>query len=253
MNALAMNLRYATVAMVMLGCGWMSPMFGQSLSEALAQLEAPRYQTEIFLPYQAPQERKDMIVLHMNSLEAGLTTGEVTSLMGAPDEIIALFAAGDRTEELQGFQYVYLLERSRANDWGRAYDERYIHVNFNLGGQLVSAEGYSMPAFKEVIRELGLGFEFSMGLHETVKINGLLIRLDFIHGADAQSGAESATGKSDDAAEAIFAVSMPDRADNLKLNMGGESQGSQQTITYGSFRLTLLGIPGTDRVSLIVE
>jgi hypothetical protein len=189
----------------------------------------------------------------MNALETGMTTTEASQLLGAPDEIEALFVQGERTEEIQGFRYTYLLERKRANEWGKAYDERWIHLNFNLSGQLASAEAYAIPGFNELVRELGLGFAFSMGLHETVKINELLIRLDFVLDAGSASAGEASRAADEAASEARFSASLPDRADNLKLNLGDDAQPTLQTQTYGTYRITLLAIPSGDRVALVVE
>src|SRR5687768_6676725 len=120
-------MRFLTaLAVLLLGVWVFNPLKGQTLSEALHYLEAPKYQPEIFLPYLADQNRTAAIQKGWNELEPGLTVEEVRGLIGAPDEIDAVFGKGERTDVMKCFQYTYLFERAKADEWGKAYHEKYI-------------------------------------------------------------------------------------------------------------------------------
>jgi hypothetical protein len=227
---------------------------GQTLSEALHFLEASRYQSEIFLPYTAEPARVAEIQKGWNSLEPGQSTVEVRALMGAPDEIDAVFGKGERTDVMKCFQYTYLFERAKADDWGKAYNEKYIRLSFNLNGQLVSANGFAVKGFKELVREQGLGFQFEIGLHETVRVNDLYIKLDFVLAADEETAGESSSERMSPSAgnEALFSVILPDRQDNFKLTLGASNPSGRFKL-YGPYKISLVAVPDSESVILMVE
>ncbi len=226
---------------------------GQSLSEAFQLLEAERYQPEVYMPYRADEARQQQLITSMNLLETGQPIEEVRQLLGAPDEIHPIFVMGDRTEELHGIQYVYLFSRSKSEEWGLAYHESVIRIDFNLQGQLDAAEGLSVPGFNDLLRAVGLGFDFTMGLHETVKINDLLIRLEVVAGSGDASMAEAASNAATENAYAIFTVSLTDRKDNIRLRLDSGQATSEQSKMYNRYRITLNAIPAANRVALVVE
>jgi hypothetical protein len=241
---------WACLVFIAFSLGLSQELPGQSLAEAMKFLDVARYQPEVYLPYKADQVREQALGANMNSLESGYSTEAVLKTLGAPDEVEPIMVAGDRTEELQGFTYIYLWEREKSDEWGKPYNEKAIRVYFDLSGRLVSAEGYAVPGFHEVVRELGLAFEFTMGLHETVKINDLLIRLDFVLNGEGPSAGESGASETETSPSALFSLTMPDRKDNIELSMEGAEE---QSKTYSRYRITLLAIPNSDRVSLIVK
>jgi hypothetical protein len=226
----------------------------QSIGEALQYLDAERFQPEVYLPYQADAARSEQLITHMNMLALGQSTEEVRGLLGAPDEIEAVFKVGDRTEELEGFKYVYLFSREKSDEWGQAYNEKFLHLSFNLHGRLEGAEGFMVKGFHELVRELGLGFEFSMGLHETVKIDELFIHLDFILDAEAPASCESAGDREGAAGSyALFTLTLPDRKDNFKLAMDSPAKRGEQSKNYNKYKISLRAIPNSERVAIIVE
>jgi hypothetical protein len=226
----------------------------QTLSEALHYLEASKHQPEIFLPYTADAARVAAIQKGWNDLEPGQTTEEVRALIGAPDEIDAVFGKGERTDVMKCFQYTYLFERSKADEWGKAYNERYIRLSFNLNGQLVSANGFAVKGFQELIREQGLGFQFEIGLHETVRVNDLNIKLDFVLTSDEEGAGESSSERVGAAVgnDALFSVVLPDRQDNFKLSLGGSNPNARFKL-YGPYKISLVAVPDEESVILIVE
>ncbi|MFN8395111.1 MAG: hypothetical protein U0176_10720 [Bacteroidia bacterium] len=231
--------------------GWTA--HAQSLSEALHYLEAEKYQNEVFLPYQADQARIDGIHKGWNKLEPGQTIDEVRALIGAPDEIEAVFTKGERTEEIRCIQYAYIFSRSRSEEWGKAYDQSLIRLSFNLHGQLVSAQGYATPGFNELVRELGLGFQFEIGLHETVEVNDLLLRLDFLLMENAAKSPESSDNGLDmsTGSEASISVILPDRREAFKLVLGDDPE--KRFKIYGAYKISLLAVPDKDVAILMVE
>ncbi len=245
-------LRYAAICLLCWFWG-SGTCVGQSLAEAMHFFEAPLHAQEIYLPYKADLLREEQLRGQMNGLESGMNPDQVRASLGAPDEIEPILVQGDRTEEYSGFQYVYLLEREKSTEWGKAYEEKCLRINFNMSGLLISAEGHAVPGFKEVVREMGLDFAFSMGLHETVKVNDLLIRLDFVLDADAESAGEASSEADAQFPYGLFSVALSDRSDKLKLSMADGQDAGLQSKTYGQYRITLLAIPSNGRVSLVVK
>lgn len=231
----------------------LSKLTGQSLSEALHYLEASKYQSEIFLPYLADEARVAQIKQGWNKLEPGMATTEVRDLIGPPDEIEAVFGKGERADVMKCFQYTYLFERTKADEWGKAYNERYIRLSFSLAGQLVSANGFAMKDFKELVRELGLGFQFEIGLHETVRVNDLLVKLDFVLLSDEESAAESSSERMGHAVgnEALLSAVLPDRHGDFKLALGVGLDARSKI--YGPYKIHLIALPDTESAILMVE
>lgn len=230
-----------------------TPVCGQTLSEALHYLEGEKFQEEVFLPYVADEARAQSIHRGWNKLEPGQSMEEVRALIGAPDEIEAVFSKGERTEEIRCIQYTYIFNRTRSEEWGKAYDQSLIRLSFNLRGQLVSAQGYATPGFNELVRELGLGFQFEIGMHETVQVNDLLIRLDFLlmeneakRPESSDPGMETSSGS-----EASISVILPDRKEAFKLALGADPE--LRFKLYGAYKISLLAVPDRDVAILMVE
>lgn len=245
--------------MLMAFSGWLLLMMAgiwanaQSLSEALHYLEGEKFQKEVFLPYKADEARVQSIQKGWNKLEPGQSMEEVRALIGAPDEIEAVFTKGERTEEIRCIQYAYIFSRSRSEEWGKAYDESVIRLSFNLHGQLVSAQGYATPGFNELIRELGLGFQFEIGLHETVEVNDLRIRLDFLSLENAPKSPESSDNgmNTSHGSEVSISVMLPDRREAFKLYSGDDPE--KLFKIYGAYKISLLAVPDKEAAILMVE
>lgn len=230
-----------------------NPSNAQSLSEALHFLEGEKFQKEVFLPYQADEARVQSIQEGWNKLEPGQTMEEVRALIGAPDEIEAVFSKGERTEEIRCIQYAYIFKRSRSEEWGKAFDQSLIRLSFNLRGQLVSAQGYATPGFNELVRELGLGFQFEIGLHETVEVNDLLLRLDFLLMENAAKSPESSDNgrNTSTGSEAAISVILPDRRESFTLELGDDPE--KRFKIYGAYKISLLAVPDKEVAILMVE
>lgn len=228
-------------------------MPAQSLIDAMAYLDGERHQQEIFLPYVAEPARVQHLLKQMNSVAEGQQVAEVRDLLGAPDEINAILLPGDRTDEIEGFQYLYLLERYKSEEWGVAYEERYLSFNFDLSGRLRSAYGLGVKGFHEIVREKGLGLQFSIGLHEAVRIDNLVIRLDFVLDADESQARQPSTHTAKaDGPHALLTLTLPDRGDALSFAFDAAAQAGEAR-HYGKYLITLVDITGSDRVTLLVK
>jgi hypothetical protein len=251
-----MRIQQTAAFLLFLLCGGLifSSLQAQTLSEALHYLEASKYQPEVFLPYTADAARIAGIQKGWNELEPGQSIDEVRALIGAPDEIDAVFGKGERTDVMKCFQYTYLFDRAKADEWGKAYNERYIRLSFNLHGQLVSANGFGAKGFKELIREQGLGFQFEIGLHETVRVNDLILKLDFVLTSDDEGAGESSSERVGTIVgnDALFSVILPDRQESFKLTLGGSNPNARFKL-HGPYKISLVAVPDSESAILIVE
>lgn len=222
---------------------------GQSMLAALKLLDSPRYQTEIYLDYQAEKERVDAISSNMNHLVSGMPFEVVDSLIGAPDEILPVFDPGMRGEAIKWVRFVYLFSREKVDEWGKSTKDQSIELIFNLSNQLVAAVGNGVVGFEEIVREQGLGFRFELALHEKVKIEELLLQLDFvIESGKASEGGNSESNESGDA-KALLTIQLVDREGTIELQEVPE----KRSIMYRNYKITLLGIRNTETILLLVE
>jgi hypothetical protein len=225
----------------------------QSLQASLQYIEIEVYQPEIYLPYKADLVREAALRKSMNSLKEGNRPEEVLTLLGAPDEVEAIIVAGDRDDEFQGFIYRYLFDRRKSQEWGKAYDERQFSLQFDLSGHLIASASIGIPDFKEIVRVQGLDMAFCMGLHETVRINELLLRLDFVLDATNAASAESAITNEEQGAYALLTAEIGERKEDLRLHLMSEGQDTMPSILFGQYKITLMAITNAHSIRLLVE
>lgn len=241
-----------------IGCLWIgigfNGLFSQTLAASLHFLEDEVFQTNVTLPYKADAARTEVLLDNMNALSIGLSVEKVRSLLGSPDEIEAIFKVGERTEELEAFEYVYLIAKEPKLGVDAASADQYLRINFNLSGLLQGAHAQNVEGFHDLVRELGLGFQFSMGLHETVQIDDLLIHLDFIldEAAGSPRAAESMRGEPQ-SPFALFTLETPERKEDFKLMIDRPSLQGQQSKYYGKYKINMITVSKSERVVLIVE
>lgn len=240
--------------LVVIGLCLASYVQAQSLSSALKYLEAETFHPmEIILPYRADSSRIAQIRHNMNRLEAGMTVDEVRKHLGHPDLIDPVFGEGERTSVLQSFQYTYLFERLASDEWGKAYEDKSLALSFNLNGQLISAKSLFVPAFREIIREQGLGFQFEIGRAETVKIDGLFLRLESVETQKIAGSPEAPDYPPGEGAKATFTAEMEDRNAELELSILSKPYRSENVRHFGKYKVSLLAVPDSERVFVIVE
>ena len=232
--------------MTLLLSGWAN---GQSMRAALQLLDTPLFQDEIYLDYEAEPARATSISSHMNELVAGMSVSEVDSLVGAPDEVIPVYDPGMRGEAIKWVKLVYLFSREKVDEWGKSTEDHSIELTFNLANQLVSAVGNGVSGFDEIVRAQGLGFRFELQLNEKVKIEDLLLQLDFILQAGEATQAGNAENNEGGNGKVKLTIQLIDREGTIELQEIPEAR----SIHYRNFKITLLGIRNAETALLLVE
>lgn len=227
----------------------LSEMKGQSMASALKLIDVPKYQEEIYLDYQADSVRNATILDNMNFLESGMPIDSVLPKLGLPDESSPVFVQGPRGENIEWVVHTYLISRAAVNEWGKTYNDQSITIKYNLSGQLVSATSVGISNFDEIVREQGLGFKFEIGLHEHVKIENLLLQLDFVLETGNATEAGNAQDETADESKVLLTITLLDRKGGIELMEIPE----KRAVLFRDYKISLIGINSKESATLLIE
>jgi hypothetical protein len=110
-----------------------------------AQAEtAPVIQREISsYPFVASPERAAAILSAYRGIRTGISTGDVTAILGEPDEIRPLLR-GIKAGKPIGFSYWYVLRRKRAGGSQIEKDESLVRVLFDLDSRVTKVDAWGL-------------------------------------------------------------------------------------------------------------
>ncbi|MDW5290715.1 hypothetical protein [Formosa sp. PL04] len=128
--------------------------YGQKNNEIMKIENIELFQKDIKYPYQASEERKTTILNNMNTLEKGMTKGQVIELMTLPDDANLTYNfKKTKSDNVIGFSLAYILRKNIESGSVLEKNEKLLRIHFDNYDKIIWSYAIDIDEFIAIEKE----------------------------------------------------------------------------------------------------